>query len=156
MCEKQHALEGPMRRIVHPTPHSARHLAVFTRHQPASTAACHRHAAAHRRIDSFSPRYLTTCVTRAALAYTVVAASSDSRRHVLEWTSCLIQGMSPGAPPRSASNASILRIEPDMKRDISGLHSILVGCLSRAHGTGATLSHLCRQASLDYVHLLPT
>lgn len=29
-------------------------------------------------------------------------------------------------------------------------------CLSHARGTGATLSHLCRQASLDYVHLLPT
>ena len=149
-----------MRRIVHPTPHSARHLAVFTRHQPASTAACHRHAAAHRPIDSDSPRYLATCVTHAALAYTmhttVVAASSDSRRHVLEWTSCLIQGMSPGAPPGSASNASILPIEPDTKRDISGRDSILVRCLSRAHGTGATLSHLCRQASLDYVHLLPT
>ena len=73
VCEKQHALEGPMRRIVHPTPHSARHLAVFTRHQPASTAACHRHAAAHRPIDSDSPRYLATCVTHAALAYTTRA-----------------------------------------------------------------------------------
>ena len=144
-----------MRRIVHPTPHSARHLAVFTRHQPASTAACHRHAAAHRPIDSDSPRYLATCVTHAALAYTmhttVVAASSDSRRHVLEWTSCLIQGMSPGAPPGSASNASILLIMPCQDAIRSW-----VRCLSRAHGTGATLSRLCRQASLDYVHLLPT
>lgn len=68
-----HALEGPMRRIVHATPHSARHLAVFTRHQPASTAACNRHAAAHRPIDCDSPRYLATCVTHAALAYTIRA-----------------------------------------------------------------------------------
>ena len=69
-----------MRRIVHPTPHSARHLAVFTRHQPASTAACHRHAAAHRPIDSDSPRYLATCVTHAALAYTTRERSRGQQR----------------------------------------------------------------------------
>ena len=69
-----------MRRIVHPTPHSARHLAVFTRHRPASTAACNRHAAAHRPIDCDSPRYLATCVTHAALAYTTRERSRGQQR----------------------------------------------------------------------------
>ena len=63
--------------------------------------------------------------------------------------------MSPGARA-SASDTSILLIVPNMKRDMSGRDSIVLRCLSHAHGTGATLSHFCRQASLDYVHLLPT
>jgi hypothetical protein len=61
-----------------------------------------------------------------------------------------------GMPPGSVADTSILLIVPNMKRDMSGRDSIVGRCLSRARGTGATLSHLCRQASLDYVHLLPT
>jgi hypothetical protein len=75
VCETaqgERALEAPMRRIVHPTPHPARHRPVFTRHPPASSAACNRHAAAHRPIENSWPRYFATCVTHAALAYTTV------------------------------------------------------------------------------------
>lgn len=137
-----YALEGPMRRMVHPTPHSARHLTLFTRHHPASNAACHRHAAAHRPIESDLLRYLATCVTHTR-RWPIPSSSRGQQRHS---PSCArVDGM----PPVSTSDmSSILIIVPNMKRDMSGRDSIVIRCRSHPHGTGATLSHLCRQASL--------
>ena len=66
-----------------------------------------------------------------------------------------MEGMSPGIyfrhvdlahRPKHEARHVRTRFDPDPMRR----------CLSHARGTGATLSHLCRQASLDYVHLLPT
>jgi len=105
-CERgrkgERALEDAMRRMEHPTPpHSASHRPAL--HTPpaccsASIAACNRHAAAHRPIESVRAHATRAGISRrerdtrgAGLYYSdytiVAAASSDSHgRHVLDWT----------------------------------------------------------------------